>query len=166
MNEENARRFIEAFKKAGINFIAYMPDSVLNNIERKLEEDPYFTAVSVANESCGIGVCSGASLAGKKSAMLMESPGFLLTPYALARLPLLFGLPIILLIVHRGESGDGVWWSAHSGPATTRVLESLNIPHQLIDVPDQIEPAILGASKSVEVNDMPRAILVGRGLMH
>ena len=45
----------------------------------------------------------------------MENTGFAVTPYALMRGPIPFGVPMLLLIAHRGGFHDQRWFSVPMG---------------------------------------------------
>jgi len=165
LNDEASRLLIEAFKEAGIDFISYMPDSVFYTLERMLDQENGFTVVPVANESTGVAVCCGAWLGGKKPVMIMESPGLLLTPYALARLALLFGIPVLLLVSHRGDAGDGVWWAGESYRVVKPLLEALGIPYDEVDNPADLKKMVVRATASLKVTDHPRCILIKGDLL-
>jgi sulfopyruvate decarboxylase subunit alpha len=160
LNDEASKLLIEGFREAGIDFVSYMPDSVFYTFERIIEHEKSFTVIPVANESTGVAICCGAWLGGKKPVMLMESPGLLLTPYALARLPLLFGIPILLLVCHRGDMGDGVWWSTESYPAVKPLLAGLGVPYEEVDDPIKLKEMVVRAAASLKVSDRLRCILI------
>ena len=87
--------------------------------------DPKITYVQVASENDGVGVCMGAWLGGMKPALLVENTGFTLGTYALLRGPMAFGVPLLLLISHRGELGDERWFSVPFGWGTKPLLDGM-----------------------------------------
>jgi sulfopyruvate decarboxylase subunit alpha len=110
MKAEGANAAHEAIVKAGINLIACLPDSAFQELYIPLSNDPRVTYVQVASENDGVGICMGAWLGGLKPALLVENTGFTLGSYALMRGPIAFGVPMLLLISHRGELGDERWF--------------------------------------------------------
>lgn len=162
MTIEDSRRVVDGIAEAGINFVAYMPESVFCEATRLMEDDRRFKVISVANENTGIGICAGAWLAGKKPVMMMESPGFLLSTYALARCPLLFGIPILLMVSHRGDTGDSAWWSFYSGEALESTLKALQIPYVKVDDLTHIGKLIVRSQASLDVGENPRALVFTR----
>ena len=130
MNVEAARAAHQALLKSGVNFVACLPDSAFQELYVPLSADPEITYVQVASENDGVGVCMGAWLGGMKPALLVENTGFTLGTYALLRGPMAFGVPMLLLISHRGDLGDERWFSVPFGWGTKPLLD-LRFVHQL-----------------------------------
>ena len=74
-----------------------------------LYEDKEITHMPVGREEEGIGVCTGAHLAGKKPAMLMQNGGLLNSCNGLTTTALQFGIPVLLLIYYAGDIGDNAF---------------------------------------------------------
>jgi len=165
MKAEGAKAAHEAIVKAGINFIACLPDSAFQELYIPLSNDPRVTYVQVASENDGVGICMGAWLGGLKPALLVENTGFTLGSYALLRGPIAFGVPMLLLISHRGELGDERWFSVPFGWGTKPLLDSMRISHRSIEKTEEVQDAILGAAKSMNSLQAPVAILFSGGLL-
>jgi sulfopyruvate decarboxylase subunit alpha len=159
MKQENAQTIVDAMKAAGINYVAYMPDSFFYDVLKIIEKDPEITSISVSNEGTGLCMCAGAWLGGKKPAMLMENTGILVSAYGIVRLHNLFGIPVLLLLSYRGDVGDGFWWSVPMGHATEPVLRGLQIPYATVKQTDEAKEAILGSQRCCDVGDELRAVL-------
>jgi sulfopyruvate decarboxylase subunit alpha len=97
--------------------------------------------------------------------LLVENTGFTLGTYALLRGPLAFGIPMILLISHRGELGDERWFSVPFGWGTKPLLDSMRITHRSVDKTEDVQGAILSAAKSMNSLQAPVAILFGAALL-
>ena len=93
-----AQQILAGLKEAGIDLIASVPDINMLQLINLLYEDKTITHVPVGREEEGIGVCSGAHLGGKKTAMLMQNGGLLNSCNALTTTALQFGMPVLLLI--------------------------------------------------------------------
>lgn len=152
---ETHRRLIEA----GINFVACMPDSAFLELYQPLAADTRLEYVQVANESDGVGICMGAWLGGAKPALVMENTGFALSCYALLRGPSAFGVPMLLLISHRGGFRDERWFSVPFGWATEPLLQSLRIQYTVVNETADIEHAILDAVTSMNAMQSPVAVV-------
>ncbi|MGA7902636.1 MAG: hypothetical protein WCA06_08385, partial [Terrimicrobiaceae bacterium] len=74
---EGARQILAGLKEAGINLVASVPDINMLQLINLLYEDKEIAHVPVGREEEGIGVCTGAHLAGKHAAMLMQNGGLL-----------------------------------------------------------------------------------------
>jgi len=159
MNADAANRAYQALIKSGVNFVACLPDSAFQELYLPLSADPQITYVQVASENDGVGVCMGAWLGGMKPALLVENTGFTLGTYALLRGPMAFGVPLLLLISHRGELGDERWFSVPFGWSTKPLLDSMRITHRSVEKLEDVSAAIVNAIKSMNSMQAPVAIL-------
>jgi len=73
---EAAKTIVDGLKRAGINFVATLPDINLADLLREVEEDRDFIHVPVCREEEGIGICAGAYMVGKTCAAIMQNGGF------------------------------------------------------------------------------------------
>lgn len=159
MKSEAAKAAHEALLKSGVNFVACLPDSAFQELYLPLSEDPKITYLQVASENDGVGVCMGAWLGGMKPALLIENTGFTLGTYALLRGPMAFGVPMLLLISHRGDLGDERWFSVPFGWGTKPLLESMRITQRTVEKTAEVSGAITNAVKSMNSMQAPVAIL-------
>jgi len=165
MKTDAAKAAHEAIVKSGINFVACLPDSAFQELYLPLSTDPRVQYVQVASENDGVGVCMGAWLGGLKPALLVENTGFTLGTYALLRGPIAFGVPILLLISHRGELGDERWFSVPFGWSTGPLLESMRISYRSVDKTEDVQDAIISAVKSMNSLQAPVGILFSTSLL-
>ena len=70
-----------------------------------------------------------------------------------------FGVPMLLLISHRGELGDERWFSVPFGWATKPLLDSMRITHRSAEKTEDVPSAISSAVKSMNSMQAPVAIL-------
>ena len=159
MNVEAAKLTHQALIDSGVNFVACLPDSAFQELYSPLSVDPKITYVQVASENDGVGVCMGAWLGGMKPALLVENTGFALGTYALLRGPMAFGIPMLLLISHRGELGDERWFSVPFGWGTKPLLDSMRISHRSVEKIGDVPGVIRNAVKSMNSMQAPVAIL-------
>ena len=75
--KQHAVRIVAGLKKAGIDFVATLPDEKMVEVIRTVEGDPGLKHIPLCREEEGIGICAGAYLAGKKTALIMQNAGFL-----------------------------------------------------------------------------------------
>jgi sulfopyruvate decarboxylase subunit alpha len=161
MNSEAARDARDALIESGIDFAACLPDSAFQELYIPLSSEPKIDYVQVANEGDGIGICMGAWLGGKKPVLIMENTGFAVTPYALMRGPIPFGIPMLLLIAHRGGFHDQRWFSVPMGWGTEPMLDAMRISYERVSRPEDIRIAISGAVKSMNSMQAPVAVILG-----
>ena len=101
-----AEQIIAGLKEAGIDLVSSVPDINVLHLINLLYEDKQITHVPVGREEEGVGVCAGAHLGGKKTALLMQNGGLLNSCNGLTTTALQFGIPILLLIYYAGDIGD------------------------------------------------------------
>jgi sulfopyruvate decarboxylase subunit alpha len=162
---ENSRLVFEALKKADVRLISALPETWLVHLIRMAEEDTDTTLVRLAKEEEGVGVSAGAHLAGVKSAMLMQNHGFLAAINGIVSLALLYKIPLLMLISHRGDLGERDPWQTQGGMMTVPILRALNIPHYPLERPDHVERRVLAAQCLAESSLTPVALLLTRELM-
>lgn len=110
---DGAENILAGLKGAGIDLIASVPDINMLQLLNLLYDDKDITHVPVGREEEGIGVCTGAHLAGKTPAMLMQNGGLLNSANGLTTTALQFGIPVLLLIYYAGISATTLFtWSA------------------------------------------------------
>ena len=163
MKSDAAQKAIGAMLDSGINFVACLPDSAFKEIYEPLSGESRIDYVQVANEGDGVGVCMGAWLGGKKPVLMMENSGFAVTPYALMRGPLAFGIPMLLLIAHRGGFHDQRWFSVPFGWGTAPLLDAMRISYEVVTRPEDVQSAIIGAVTSMNSMQAPVAVLLAGG---
>src|ERR671935_2495279 len=132
----SSRAIYDALKASGIRLLSALPETWLVHLIRMAEEDPDMILVRLAKEEEGVGISTGAHLAGVKSAMLMQNHGFLASINGIVSLAFLYRIPLLMLISYRGEFGEKDPWQTQGGGATESLLQSLRIPSVRLDHPD------------------------------
>ncbi len=147
---EAAKTIVDGLKRAGINFVATLPDINLADLLREVEEDRDFIHVPVCREEEGIGICAGAYLVGKKCAAIMQNGGFFNSTNAIVSTSLQYQIPILLLIYYAGDIGDRTF--STTGSMTEPVLQALGIRYYVMrdtgDAPELIKRAQILADDS------------------
>jgi sulfopyruvate decarboxylase subunit alpha len=160
---EGAQRIIAGLKEAGINLVASVPDINLLELINLLYQDKEITHVPVGREEEGIGVCAGAHLAGKRTAVLMQNGGLLNSCNGITTTALQFGVPILLLVYYAGDMGDNAFHML--GLVTEPVLEGLGIKYTVMRDPAQVRQQITGAMTVATSSKRPVALLLTRGVL-
>jgi sulfopyruvate decarboxylase subunit alpha len=158
-----AQNILTGLKEAGINHVSSVPDINMLQLINLLYEDKQMTHIPVGREEEGIGVCTGAHLAGKKPAMLMQNGGLLNSCNGLTTTALQFGIPILLLIYYAGDIGDNAFHML--GLVTEPVLEGLGIKHIVLRDPAKIKQDIAGAVTLANSSKRPVALLLTRAVL-
>jgi len=125
---ERAKEVYEGMKDAGIDFVASVPCVYLKDLLDLISADKDIVHVPVTREEEGVGICAGAFMGGKRPALLMQNSGLGNCTNALASLDLLFGIPLLMIISHRGVEGERVSAQAPMGRITQPLLNAIDIP--------------------------------------
>jgi sulfopyruvate decarboxylase subunit alpha len=160
---EAARQILAGLKEAGINLVASVPDINLLEVINLLYEDKEITHVPVGREEEGIGVCTGAHLAGKQTAILMQNGGLMNSCNGLTTTALQFGIPILLFIYYAGDMGDNAFHML--GLNTEPVLQGLGIKYTVMRDPAKVKQDIAGAVIAAQSSKRPVALLLTRAVL-
>lgn len=167
LTDQESQLIVDSLKEAGINFVAYVPDSVFLKAEKIISQDPTFESICAANENSGLAICAGAWLCGKRPVLMMESFGLYYSLYGITRCCNTFGIPVLLLVSHRGDFGDGLWWAAAaSGRQLDSVLEDFHIACEEITNINEIKSSIIRATTAMYDGEASRAVVIGKKAYH
>ena len=155
----------DALKAADVRLLSALPETWLVYLLRLADDDPAMLLVRLAKEEEGIGVSTGAHLAGVRSALLMQNHGFLQSINGIVSLALLYKIPLLMLISDRGHLGERDPWQTEGGKFTRRVLDSLGIIHEDLVEPLKVPRQIAKASTLAHASLAPVALLLTRDLM-
>jgi sulfopyruvate decarboxylase subunit alpha len=161
----NSEIIFDALKAADVRLMSALPETWLVHLIRLAEEDPDTILVRLAKEEEGVGISAGAHLAGVKSAMLMQNHGFLASINGIVSLAMLYKIPLLMLVSHRGDLGERDPWQCQGGMVTVPVLRALNIPHYPLDDSANVAKRIGQAQCLAEASLSPVALLLTRDLM-
>lgn len=154
---------MEALKEGGVDFVASVPDINVKELIELLYRNQGITHVPVGREEEGIGVCTGAYLAGKRPAILMQNAGLMNSCNALTTTALQFGIPIVLLVYYAGDMGDNAFHML--GLLTEPVLSGLGIKYTVMRDPTQVKRDIAAAVTSAEASKRPVALVLTRAVL-
>ena len=161
---EVAQAFHRALRAGGVTFAVYIPDSLLDPIERLLDDDPDVQTVVCTREDEGIAIAMGAYLGGRLGVALMEGSGLGLSGLILAR-GLLQRTPLLLIASHDRALGEQFDYHAATRLVAQPTLEGLGIPAVPIHSPDMVETAVREALLTIRGQRVPVGLIVPRHLM-
>ncbi|HSQ14358.1 MAG TPA: hypothetical protein VLM90_15110 [Candidatus Deferrimicrobium sp.] len=161
MTPEAANKVVAGLKQAGIDFVAYLPETRLSEILPVLKADNSFMLVPVASEAEAVGIAAGASLGGKQPALYMEGTGLFVSSYNLLTLGERYGVPMLLLISYIGGMDDrrGTFLYSHYGTHMVPQLEALGIQYEIVKEATGIETHIHNAVRLMHGLKQPVALL-------
>jgi sulfopyruvate decarboxylase subunit alpha len=159
----SAAAILNGLKKAGINFIATLPDEKMLELIRAVEKDTDIKHVPLCREEEGIGICAGAYLAGKRTAIIMQNAGFLNSCNALTTTSLQFQIPILMLIYYAGDIGDRGFTTL--GAVTEPVLQAMGFRSYVLRRREEIENTLRGAEILADDSKRPVAVLLTKTVL-
>ena len=137
----NPEHFLNALKKAKINFFTGVPDSLLKEFCACLQKKLKKNHIISTNEGSAIGLAIGHFLASRKPALVyMQNSGLgnAVNPITSLASSDVYGIPMVLLIGWRGEISTKKMQipdepqHKHQGKITLAQLDLMNIPYKII----------------------------------
>jgi sulfopyruvate decarboxylase subunit alpha len=128
----------EHLRAAGVSVVASLPDQWTGDLIRVLESRSDILHVRVAREDDGVGLCAGASLGGRRAALVCQNAGLLLSGNALAGYAHSHQLPFLVLCAWRGGADDAYFYQAYKGRTTLGVLDGLQLPYHRVERGEQL----------------------------
>jgi len=158
INMNPSRAVYLGLRRAGIDFVTSVPCVNLQELLGLVEADPDIIHLPATREEEGVGICAGAWMGGRRPALLMQNSGLGNCINALASLDLLYGIPLLMIISHRGGRGESIIGQVPMGQLTVPLLEAMGIFH-LSPSPAEAEEAVAEAWKKAESGHSPVAVL-------
>lgn len=124
---------LHVLKNCGVNLVASVPCVNLRDLLLLIRDDPGIMHVPVTREEEGVGICAGAYMGGMRPALLMQNSGLGNSINALASLDLLYGIPLLMVMSHRGLEGEQMVGQVPMGRLTEPLLRSMNISSYVLD---------------------------------
>jgi len=159
----SAAAIVSGLKKAGIDFVATLPDEKMLEVIRAVEKDTELKHVPLCREEEGIGLCAGAYLAGKKTAIIMQNAGFLNSCNALTTTSLQLQIPILMLIYFAGDIGDRGFTTL--GAVTEPVLQAMGFRSYVLRKREEIDDTLRGAQILADDSKKPVAVLLTKSVL-
>ena len=158
-----AAAILTGLKQAGIDFVASLPDEKMIELIRAVENDAELTHVPLCREEEGIGICAGAYLAGRRTAIIMQNAGFLNSCNALTTTSLQFQIPILMLIYYAGDIGDRGFTTL--GSVTEPVLQAMGVRNYVLRKREDSETVLRGAQILADDSKRPVAVLLTKEVL-
>jgi sulfopyruvate decarboxylase subunit alpha len=154
-----AELMIQGLKLAKVEIVASLPESLLKKLYPLLARDQQIRHIQVSNEIDLPGIVAGAYFGGKRAVMVMENSGIRQACEPLARL--LFGhrIPLVMLMPHRGDLGEDVWWGHGHSETMLPILDALRIRYWFVNRLDEIVPSITKALVHADAGQVGVALI-------
>ena len=159
-----ADAIIREIKRAGIRFVAALPDATTSHyLLRGLLRDPDIRVVQVCKEDEGVGICSGLYCAGERSLLLMQETGLLDSLNAVRGTAVENEFPVCMMVGLLGkEPGVKPTESKQYGVRIVEpILDAMGVDHALVEEPDDVMKIVPAVERAYE-RLQPTALLIGR----
>ena len=147
-------------KDAEIDFVVGVPCINLTRLLKLIEEDEEIDYVPVTREEEGIGICAGAYMGGKKTAILMQNSGLGNCINALKSLSELYEFPLVMIMSHRGTEGESICGQVPMGKSTPKLLDAMNFPYFMSTDPESAYIDVRHSWELSETKGKPVSILL------
>ena len=121
-------RLVDDFIRNDVSFITTVPCKQLAGVIAELDNREEIYHIPANKEDEGMGLCAGAWMGGKRSAIIMQNTAIGVTINTLATLTQYYRMPLPMLISYRGELGEPVACQVEMAVHTKALLAQLNIP--------------------------------------
>ena len=121
---------IDILRKTGVNFTASLPCEKIKGLLTMIGEK--FFHVPLTREEEGVGICAGATLAGKKPAMFVQSSGVGNMINALLSLTGFYELPLAVFVSRRGIYKEKIEAQLPMGKRLPGILDGAGLRHTVI----------------------------------
>lgn len=157
-----AAQIVEELDRLGLHWIVTVPDTHQRTLLAALEGDPRFRLTTAATEDEAVGICAGLWWGGVEPLLLIQHAGVFASVNTLRGIGVDMGIPITMLVGLYGRDPEVA--PEDSKGSMNRlvipVLDSLNIPHELMEGPDDL-PALARMYELAQQRSKPAVALVG-----
>ena len=122
------QKIVNDFIKNKIEFVTTVPCKQLAGVIDEIETSKDIYHIPSNKEDEGMGLCAGAYMGGKRSAIIMQNTAIGVTINTLVTLIQYYNIPLPMLISYRGEIGEPVACQVEMAVHTKALLDQLNIP--------------------------------------
>jgi sulfopyruvate decarboxylase subunit beta len=147
----------QILKRKGIDLCLSLPCIHLKQLILLLQRE--FKCIDLTREEEGVGIAAGASLAGKKPIMVIQSGGIGNSINALLSLSMLYEFPLPIIISWRGIYKEKIIGQKPMGTRMLGILEGAGIPYVEVMSPGELSKVEEGISRAYSDNT-PVAILI------
>jgi sulfopyruvate decarboxylase subunit beta len=134
---EISEKIITILKDVKVNFLSTHPCAKIRKLLDLTHSN--FHSIAVAKEEEGVGICAGTTLAGKNSAMLIQSTGLGNMVNALCSLTFTYRLPLLILASWRGVYNEKISAQIPLGKRLPKILEALGINFHTVSEPEDLD---------------------------
>jgi sulfopyruvate decarboxylase TPP-binding subunit len=139
---KGCREIIKGLKAADVRVFSSVTDTYIGSLIGTVADDPFFRSVRCCSEEEAVAVAVGASLAGQRSVCIFQNAGLLSSGRGVA-LAQWVHAPTLILLSHRGDHRDPVYFHIYKGRTTEPMLDGLGVgyAHATQDEPLSVQVA-------------------------
>ena len=157
-------RFAGALRDQGVDVFTGVPCSYFRSFVSFAASSDSLPYTAAASEGEAIGIATGAWLSGRMGAVLLQNSGLGNCVNPLTSLSATFGIPLLLMVSHRGEDGSDAPQHELMGEVTYGLLKTLRIPTYTLPTDDDgAERTLAEALTEARRSSRPVALVVGKG---
>jgi sulfopyruvate decarboxylase alpha subunit len=164
MDKSWSAHVADVLRRNQVRTFATVPDYIVSQVLEHLWQDESCMVVTAAREEEGLGIVSGAYLAGQRGALLMQNSGLGNCVNTLASLNFATQIPVVLVISHRGDLGEYNSAQVPMGQAVEQVLQSLEVRYVTPHTVEELEAQADGLIKLAYTRSLPVAFLLPNDL--
>jgi sulfopyruvate decarboxylase subunit alpha len=146
-------------KAGGIDLVTSVPCVKFGPLLDLINGDSGIKHVPVTREEEGIGICAGAFMGGNRPSLLMQNSGLGNCINALVSLDMLYDIPVLLIVSHRGTAGEKIAAQVPMGRSTVPLLDAVGIEH-CCPTPAEGEKVVAKAAIKAFITRRPVAVLL------
>jgi sulfopyruvate decarboxylase subunit alpha len=154
----------DALRRNGIRTYATVPDYIVSHVLQHLWEDDTCRVVTVTREEEGLGMLSGAYMAGERGALLMQNSGLGNVINTLGSLNMASQIPVVMVISHRGDINEYNSAQVPMGQAAEKLLDAMDVRYIKPHTVEEFEAEADGLIKLAFVRSLPVAFLLPNDL--
>jgi sulfopyruvate decarboxylase subunit alpha len=162
--KDAAHRIADELAAAEIKLVASLPDDWIAELIKTLEGDGRFIHVPVNREESAVGICSGCFFSGTPALALMGASGLMTCVYAVTKINYTYEIPMMFMISLRGSIGDSAKYQVSNGLYLNSLLDSINLPYEVIDSRDRLS-RIRAAYRHTKVINRPVVVALTRDVL-
>jgi len=137
--ESLSKRIATDLVSNDVTFVTTVPCKQLAGVIDEIENNPAIFHIPSNKEDEGMGLCAGAFMGGKRSAIIMQNTAIGVTLNTLATLIQFYRMPLPMLISYRGELGEPVACQVEMAVHTKALLAQFNIPTYHFHAEEDVE---------------------------
>lgn len=157
-------KLFDAFKRAGVRQVGYVPDAGHARLIERCRADAEIQDVALTTEEEGVALAAGAWLGGERAALLMQSSGVgnCINMLSLSRT---CRFPLAMFITMRGEWEEFNPWQQPMGSIVEPVMKLCEAEVLRVTTPDEAEGIAERALQSAFGDERIVAVLLSQQLI-